>query len=104
MEIRPLKSKMLQSEGEPLRRYHEAIALMRRVKEAWYRDEWSDGELIQNVMSEVDSFVSHEDLESEIFEQAVVPVVKRATGRVIPDLTKLEHVCEWQSRVTGKDA
>jgi hypothetical protein len=28
-----------------------------------------------------------------------IPLVKRATGRTIPDLTGREHVCEYQSRV-----
>ncbi len=30
-----------------------------------------------------------------------VPTVKRATGRTIPDLTKREHVCEWQHIVSA---
>lgn len=29
-----------------------------------------------------------------------IPMVKRPTGRTIPDLTKREHICEWQSAVS----
>ena len=31
--------------------------------------------------------------------KAKCPLVKRATGRIIPDLTGREHVCEWQGKV-----
>ena len=31
-----------------------------------------------------------------------VPMVTRSTGRTIPDLTKREHVCEWQGAVEFK--
>lgn len=29
-----------------------------------------------------------------------IPLIKRATGRTVPDLTGREHVCEYQTRVT----
>ena len=32
-----------------------------------------------------------------------IPTVRRATGRTIPDLTKREHVCEYQSAVKSAD-
>jgi hypothetical protein len=31
-----------------------------------------------------------------------IPMVKRATGRTIPDLTGREHVCEWQHGMTDR--
>ncbi len=33
-----------------------------------------------------------------------IPMVLRPTGRTIPDLTKREHVCEWQNTIMPKDA
>jgi len=36
--------------------------------------------------------------------EAFPPMVLRATGRTIPDLTQREHVCEYQSRVTAQEA
>jgi hypothetical protein len=33
-----------------------------------------------------------------------IPMVKRATGRTIPDMTKREHVCEWQNSVSSNQA
>ena len=33
-----------------------------------------------------------------------VPRVKRATGRIIPDLTGIEHVCKYQATIRAKDA
>lgn len=34
----------------------------------------------------------------------LIPRVKRATGRVIPDLTGIEHVCKYQATIRAKDA
>jgi hypothetical protein len=31
-----------------------------------------------------------------------IPMVHRATGRTIPDLTTREHICEWQREVKSK--
>ncbi len=33
-----------------------------------------------------------------------IPMVLCPTGRTIPDLTKREHVCEWQNTIMPKDA
>jgi hypothetical protein len=35
---------------------------------------------------------------------AQIPMVKRATGRTIPDLTGMEHVCTFQNEVRVKDS
>ncbi len=35
-------------------------------------------------------------------KQLNIPMVLRPTGRTIPDLTKREHICEWQSNLTAK--
>ena len=35
----------------------------------------------------------------DMWNRRAIPSAKRPTGRTIPDLTKMEHVCEWQSRV-----
>lgn len=32
------------------------------------------------------------------------PMMKRATGRTIPDLTKREHVCEYQNTMKAEDS
>lgn len=55
------------AESEYKRRYEAMLALMRRAKAAWYRDEYEDGEAIADVLSEVDHFVEFEDLEDELF-------------------------------------
>lgn len=42
---------------------------------------------------------------AELLRTEPVPLVKRpATGRTIPDLTKREHVCEWQSEIRNRRA
>ena len=33
----------------------------------------------------------------------IVPTVKRATGRTIPDVSGMEHVCEWQQIVKSRE-
>lgn len=55
---------------------------------------------------EVEILVSrHTELEARIreLEEQQVPIVQRATGRAIPDLTKREHVCEYQKQVASAD-
>ena len=32
-----------------------------------------------------------------------IPMVKRATGRVVPDVSGMEHVCEWQQIVKSRE-
>ncbi len=101
--VKPLKSKKLNASGEPLRRYHEAVALIRRLIAASRRHHYEDGEILSDVVYEADQWVEFETLEGEIFEQAVVPVSKRATGRTIADLTGIEHVCEFQNQIKPQD-
>jgi hypothetical protein len=38
------------------------------------------------------------------FTETVPPMALRPTGRTIPDVTRLEHVCEYQGRVTPQEA
>lgn len=37
-------------------------------------------------------------------QEPQIPMVTRATGRTIPDLTGIEHVCKWQSLIKGGSA
>jgi hypothetical protein len=39
--------------------------------------------------------------ERDELSQMRVPMVRRATGRTIPDLTKREHVCEYQGAINA---
>ena len=32
-------------------------------------------------------------------QDSEIPMVKRFTGRTIPDLTGREHICEWQQKI-----
>lgn len=32
-----------------------------------------------------------------------IPMVKRATGRIVPDVSGMEHVCEWQQIVKSRE-
>ena len=88
--------------NEPLRRYHEAVGIMKRLSKAYAREAWEDGEIFEDVLYDLNSFIEYEQLEMEVFEQAVVPVSKRANGKFIPDLRGLLHVCEYQKKVVCK--
>lgn len=47
------------------------------------------------------NFLSTFEAETPVMIQEI-PIVERPTGRKIPDLTKREHICEWQSSVRQK--
>ena len=66
-DVKPLEKKKLSAEGEPLRRYHEARALLKRVTTAWGREGHEEGETISESMDAAGSWIGREELEEELF-------------------------------------
>ncbi len=60
---------LLSADGEPLRRYHKAIEIMGRISRAYYREAWEDGEILDDVMYDLNCFLSDERAEQEIFKE-----------------------------------
>lgn len=86
--------------SELWKRFQEAKALLTRAKNVIHKPHWDDGETDSDVASAINDFLSYEDLEEEIFECDPIPLVPRATGRAVPDLTKREHICEFQRTIS----
>lgn len=79
--------------SEILKRLYEAKSLMRRMKKAMAKESWEDGESVEQVLEEMNEFVSGEELEDDLFRYAVVPVFDTRT-HCIPDLTGIPHKCK----------
>ena len=67
--LRGFWSRVEGSNSELRKRYDEARALLKRCTEAYYRDGHEDGETVDEAMSEALDWVSHEELEEEIFPE-----------------------------------
>lgn len=65
--LRGFWSRVAASNAELRKRYDESRALVKRCTDAFYRDGYEDGETIEDAMSEAFDWISHEELEEEIF-------------------------------------
>lgn len=78
---------------------------MQKVREALERIiKWevsSIGEASLLAQSVLDA-IAQQKPEPPTTDRDAIPMVERATGRTIPDLTKREHVCEWQQSITPR--
>ena len=81
----PLKKQKLNSDGEPLRRYHEAIKIMERIEISHGKGAWQEGETIDEVICDLRKFLAYEELEREIFGQATKPEGSSCPENDYPD-------------------
>lgn len=88
-------------ESELWKRFQEAKALLKRAARVIDKPHWKGGETDDDVSNAINAFLSYEDLEDEIFECDPIPLVPRSTGRAVPDLTKREHICEFQRAISS---
>src|SRR6266700_3596877 len=82
--------------AEPSRGAPDAIAKLRATRTAWHED---FGVPVSQTYADFLTAIGEcEDLLTEL------QPVKRATGRTIPDLTKREHVYEYQQSVKPRES